>query len=68
MMAMTQNRWKSPVVWTSLAALLFFVLKTWGLFEWTGLSKDSFDQLISLIVAVLAAFGVLNNPTDPQNF
>lgn len=65
---MTQSRWKSPVVWTSLAALLFFVLKTWGLLEWMGLDKNSFDELISLILAALAAFGVLNNPTDKEGF
>jgi uncharacterized membrane protein len=63
-----QNRLKSPVVWASLAALLFFVLKTWGLLEWMGLTKDSYDELISLLLAALTAFGVLNNPTDAQNF
>lgn len=65
---MTQSRWKSPVVWTSLGALVFFVLKTWGLLDWTGLTKDSYDELISLVLAALTAFGVLNNPTDQQNF
>lgn len=65
---MSQSRWKSPVLWTSLAALLFFVLKTWGLLQWIGLNQDSYDQLISLVIAVLAAFGVINNPTDKQNF
>jgi uncharacterized membrane protein len=63
-----QNRLKSPVVWASLAALLFFVLKTWGLLEWMGLTKDSYDELISLLLAALTAFGVLNNPTDAKNF
>jgi uncharacterized membrane protein len=64
---MIQNRWKSPVLWTSLAALLYFLLKTFGLLEWIGISKDDFDELTSLIIAVLAAFGVINNPTDSQN-
>jgi uncharacterized membrane protein len=65
---MQQSRWKSPVVWTTLAALIFFVLKTWGLLEWIGLTKDSYDGLISLILAVLTGFGILNNPTDKKNF
>lgn len=65
---MTQSRWKSPVLWAALAALLFFILKTWGLLEWAGLTKDSYDQLISLIIAALTAFGVINNPTDKESF
>jgi len=65
---MTQNRWKSPIVWTSLAALLFFILKTWGLLEWIGLTQASYDQLISLLLVALTAFGVLNNPTNSQSF
>lgn len=65
---MPQSRWRSPVLWTSLFALVFFVLKTWGLLQWLGLDQDSGNQLIALIVAVLAAFGVLNNPTDKLNF
>lgn len=65
---MLQNRLRSPVVWASLAALLFFVLKTFGLLEWIGLTKDSYDELITLIIAALTTFGVLNNPTDQQNF
>lgn len=65
---MTQNRWKSPVVWASLAALLFFVLKTFGLLEWMGLTKDSYDELVGLVLAALVAFGVLNNPTSKAAF
>jgi uncharacterized membrane protein len=65
---MTQNRWKSPVAWVNFAALLFFILKTFGLLEWIGLTKDSYDELISVIITLLTAFGVLNNPTDAQKF
>ena len=28
--AATQSRWRSPVLWAALAALLLFVLKTWA--------------------------------------
>ncbi len=55
-------------MWLSLAALVVFVLKTWGLLAWMGLTEDSYDQLVSLVIAALTAFGVLNNPTDKSSF
>lgn len=60
---MGQSRWKSPVAWSALAALIFFVVKTWFGFEIPG-----WDQFISLVVAAGVAFGVFNNPTDKSGY
>lgn len=56
---MEQNRWKSPVAWSALAALLFFVVKTWFGYEIPG-----WDQFITLALAAGIAVGVLNDPTN----
>lgn len=65
---MMQNRFKSPVAWGALVALVLFVLKTYGLLQVVGLTEDSFKELTTLIFAAAAAFGILNNPTDKENF
>jgi hypothetical protein len=51
------------VAWSALAALLFFVAKTWFGFEIPG-----WDQFISLLIAVGVAFGIFNNPTEKKGF
>ena len=60
---MEQSRWKSPVAWSALAALLFFVVKTWFGFEIPG-----WDQFISLVIAAGVAFGIFNDPTNKTGY
>lgn len=63
-----RNRFRSPVVWASIAALVLFVLKTYNLLAPVGLTEDSFKELSTLIFAALTAFGIFNNPTDKNSF
>jgi uncharacterized membrane protein len=65
---MNQNRFKSPVAWGALVALILFILKTYGLLQVIGLTEDSFKELTTLIFAVATTFGILNNPTDKDFF
>jgi len=65
---MKQDRWRSPIAWGAFAALLLFVLNNYGLLGHLGLTVDSFNQLISLIAAVLVAFGIFNDPTTKDKF
>ena len=58
-----KERFKSPVLWTALIALIVFVLKTWCKIEIEGV-----DEFTELLLAVLIAFGVCNNPTDRNAF
>lgn len=60
---MKQPRWKSPVAWTALAALVFFVIK-----YWVGYEIPMFDEFISLALSAALAFGILNNPTQADGF
>lgn len=55
-----QNRLKSWALWTSLAALIAFCVK-----EFAGVDiHETLDQLLNLLLPVLVAFGIVNNPTD----
>ncbi|HWQ88663.1 MAG TPA: phage holin [Desulfitobacteriaceae bacterium] len=65
---MNQNRFKSPIAWGALIALVLFVLKTYSLLQPIGLTEDSFKELTTLIFTAATAFGILNNPTSKDEF
>lgn len=55
-----QDRWKSWALWTSIAALIVFCVK-----EFAGLDiGDTVDKFLDVLLPVLVAFGVVNNPTS----
>ena len=57
---MMQSRWKSWAMWTSLAALVAFCMK-----EFAGIDiSEKLDGLLNVLLPVLVAFGVVNNPTN----
>lgn len=60
---MEQSRWKSPVAWSAIAALLFFVVKNWFGFEIPG-----WDDFITLAIAAGVAVGIFNNPENRAGF
>lgn len=54
-----REKLKSPVLWTALAAMTFFVAK-----EWIGFEIPGWDRFVELLIALLAAFGIINNPNN----
>ena len=61
---MEQNRYKSPVLWAALCAQLLSMLVLLGVID-TGLS-EAIEGVVASLLQLLAAFGVLNNPTNPS--
>jgi len=57
-----QSRFKSWALWLSVASLIGFVAKTY-----LGYEIPQFDTLVNMVLVVLAGFGIINNPTDPNN-
>ena len=60
---MDQSRWKSPVVWTTGAALLALVLKSW--FNW---EIPNFDAIVTGALAFAVALGIVNDPTNKEGW
>ncbi len=60
---MEQNRFKSPVLWASVAAQILSILVLVGLID-TGMS-DTINAVVGSLLQLLATFGILNNPTNP---
>ncbi len=59
-----QNRFKSWALWTSVVALVVFCVK-----EFCGIDISStVDGLLNVLLPVLVGFGIVNNPTDKENF
>lgn len=57
-----REKMKSPVLWTALAAMVFFVVK-----EWCGIEIREWDHFVELLIALLAAFGIINNPNSRKS-
>ena len=55
-----KTRFQSWALWTSVAALVVFCVK-----EFAGIDiSDTVNGLLNVLLPVLVAFGLVNNPTD----
>ena len=63
---MTQNRWKSKIVWTTIVALVVLVGGNYGLWNYIGMTSEVFQQAANLVLTVLVAVGIINNPSDSE--
>lgn len=58
------GRFKSWAVWVSIAALVVFCVK-----EFVGVDiGETVDGLLNVLLPVLVAFGIVNNPSDREHF
>lgn len=58
------NRFKSWAVWLSIGAFVVFCVK-----EFTGVDiSGTVDNLLNVLLPLLVAFGIVNNPTDKKHF
>jgi uncharacterized membrane protein len=59
-----QNRFKSWALWVSIAALIVFCVK-----EFAGIDiSETMNGLLNVLLPVLVSAGIINNPTDKENF
>ena len=63
---MTQNRWKSPVVWSALVAQALSILVVLGVISPT--QSETINAVIIAALEALVVFGVLNSPTSKDSF
>lgn len=57
------SRFKSWALWLSIAALIAFCVK-----EFAGIDiSETLNGLLNVLLPVLVAFGIVNNPTDKKN-
>ena len=61
------NRFKSWALWLSVAGAVWTILSAFGVTESIGLTESTFKMVLDAVGAVLIAFGIVNNPTDPAH-
>jgi uncharacterized membrane protein len=58
------ERFKSWALWLAIAALVVFCAK-----EFVGVDiSDKVDGFMDVLLPLLVAFGIVNNPTDKNHF
>lgn len=63
---MNQNRFKSPVVWAAVVAQILSILIIMDVINVA--QQEAVNQVVAAVLQVLVAFGVLNNPVNPDSF
>ena len=64
-----QSRFKSPTYdLERINEIKGLILEATGVFCKIGLDGDEWDAIITSVGTVLAAFGIVNNPTSKNNF
>ena len=61
------NCFKSWALWLSVAGAVWTILSAFGVTESIGLTESMFKTVLDAVGAVLIAFGIVNNPTDPAH-
>ncbi len=63
-----QHRLQSWALWVSVAGALWVIMEAFGVPEKIGIDEGTFHTVLNAIGSILIAFGILNNPTDRENF
>lgn len=63
-----KERLKSWAVWLSVLGAVGVILNATGVFAKLGLNDQTWTAVVNAVGTVLIAFGILNNPTDRNNF
>ena len=63
---MEQSRWRSPVLWTTVASLVLGLLMQIGVIG--DAENKHIMEIVGTVLELFAVFGILNNPTDKTHF
>ena len=58
-----QNRFKSYVLWVSVASFVSLITKTFFNYE-----IANYDEIVTAILTIAVLTGIINNPTDAEKF
>lgn len=58
---MKQNRWKSPVLWTSMFSLIALILTEAGVLH---IHDAEVKEIIQAVLVLMTALGVVNSPDN----
>lgn len=65
---MEQNRLRSKVLWVAIGAFVMLIMRNYGLYAYIGMTEDVFKTAADMALGILVLMGILNNPTDGENW
>jgi uncharacterized membrane protein len=65
---MTQNRFKSPIVWGAIIAQVLSLGQLTGLFAKYGIDAGVVGDVLASILQLAIIVGILNDPTNKEHF
>lgn len=65
---MKQSRWRSPVFLAALAAQIISLGQLTGVWASLGLDAGMIGDVVAGVLQLGVIVGLLNNPTDKENF
>lgn len=63
-----RSRWKSWVLWSSIGTTVVLILQALGVWAKVGIDQGLATQVVTGILGVISAVGIINNPTDSTNW
>jgi len=61
-----QPRWKSWAMWLSVIGAVWTILSAFGLPEKWGIQEGVFRTVVDAVGVILIAFGIINDPSNPD--
>ncbi len=65
---MTQNRFKSKVLWAAIFAQIISLGQIVGLWTKLGVDTGMIGDVVAGVLQLLVLGGILNNPSDSENY
>ena len=62
----TRNRFRSWALWVSIAGAVWTILSAFGVPEKVGVTNETYTTILNAVGGILIAFGIVNNPTNPE--
>lgn len=63
-----RDRLRSRVLWAAVIGCIMTVFSALHLWDKIGITAEGFSEIVAAVGAVLAAFGVFNDPTNREGF
>ena len=63
-----RDRLRSRVLWAAVIGCVMTVFSVFGVWEKIGVTAEGFSEIAAAVGAVLAVFGVFNDPTNREGF
>jgi uncharacterized membrane protein len=64
----SQPKWKSKYFWIGIGSIVAFVLGNWGLYDYIGLTDETFQKLLDLVFTTLGFLGVWNDSGNAKEW